>query len=1058
MFDHVLWNYPSIAFLIMAVFYFVSGAFMLAVREKSPATFHAGAFLVLGGVLTSAYAVAHVLYDPSAALHRYFTIVPAICFGAHLLHFLIHYPEPKKSPIPRAILIVQWIVALGVLALFISSVQGIPRVYNFSSHIWDFDAEAISKNVGIVIVGYTLVYMLFGFGKLIVLRGKGRWAFGALLFAFISINFVPGVLNILSRDGAMDRNVFVTIFSLISLIGGFVFVVLYINNTRDRTTFMTKVSGITFVSILVIIQIVAFISIKGSEDAFDALMRKEGKLYLAGLSDETPEYRAVFKREPKGSFVSIAPDAKTADAKAPGAEIANSVVLPTEGAVSFENRTIEFENTLVLDEITKLPAAGFSDGLTALLTRIPEGFKGYAAFIQRHAAENPGTNAKQILEHLSATERLIGYRAFKIRALPDKDFRAALGKFLSGSGDAFSPFRTVIEERVAKSKAEGAGLKREVLSYLTPAHTPGTRWYRDSRDGKSQFVSYMFVTAPGTIVELGYPYLQYRRHLDHIGRRIASVIAAVVIFVLVGFRLFFGPALLNPLEDLLRGVREVNNGDFNVIVQPRVEDEIGFLSRSFNGMVESIRDARRTLQEYAASLEDKVKARTAELEETLNQVQKLKTQQDGDYFLTALLLQPLRQNRAKSELVSVQFFQRQKKSFTFRQWNDEIGGDLCTSNNLKLGGRAYTVFLNADAMGKSMQGAGGALVLGSVFEAILERTQITTAVQDQSPERWMKNAFLELHKVFEAFDCSMMVSMVLGLIDDESGLLYYINAEHPFSILYRGGRAAFTESETHLLKLGSPNLAQAGGLAIRTLQLEPGDVLIVGSDGRDDILLKEDGREPFMNEDETMILRHVEKAGGNLDALFEELSHTGDVTDDLTFVRIGYRENGSKADASPPTAELLRLLNEAKLAATEQNHKSALALLEAAHRQDPKRPEVLRRLALAYVKMEMFDQAAETAREYTEIRPGDTEFLYLTSYSLRKMKQLKMAADFGERVRLRNPRHIRNLINLADIYAVDGNAERASMLLQLALDLDPSNAGALRRMKSLELAVSYQRT
>jgi hypothetical protein len=33
--------------------------------------------------------------------------------------------------------------------------------------------------------------------------------------------------------------------------------------------------------------------------------------------------------------------------------------------------------------------------------------------------------------------------------------------------------------------------------------------------------------------------------------------------------------------------------------------------------------------------------------------------------------------------------------------------------------------MNADAMGKSMQGAGGALVLGAVLEAIVDRTMIT---------------------------------------------------------------------------------------------------------------------------------------------------------------------------------------------------------------------------------------------------------------------------------------------------------------------------------------------
>lgn len=47
------------------------------------------------------------------------------------------------------------------------------------------------------------------------------------------------------------------------------------------------------------------------------------------------------------------------------------------------------------------------------------------------------------------------------------------------------------------------------------------------------------------------------------------------------------------------------------------------------------------VEELNASLENKVRKRTADLQSTLQEVRKLKDQQDGDYFLTAQLLQPL---------------------------------------------------------------------------------------------------------------------------------------------------------------------------------------------------------------------------------------------------------------------------------------------------------------------------------------------------------------------------------------------------------------------------------
>ena len=57
----------------------------------------------------------------------------------------------------------------------------------------------------------------------------------------------------------------------------------------------------------------------------------------------------------------------------------------------------------------------------------------------------------------------------------------------------------------------------------------------------------------------------------------------------------------------------------------------------------------KTIEEYNKTLELKVEQRTEELKKTLDEVQALKVQQDGDYFLTSLLLQPLGRNYANSK-------------------------------------------------------------------------------------------------------------------------------------------------------------------------------------------------------------------------------------------------------------------------------------------------------------------------------------------------------------------------------------------------------------------------
>jgi serine phosphatase RsbU (regulator of sigma subunit) len=58
-----------------------------------------------------------------------------------------------------------------------------------------------------------------------------------------------------------------------------------------------------------------------------------------------------------------------------------------------------------------------------------------------------------------------------------------------------------------------------------------------------------------------------------------------------------------------------------------------------------------------------------------------------------------------------------------------------------------------------------------------------------------------------------------GLIDNRNGTVYYINAEHPFSVLYRDGRATFIDTETDKRKIGIEVFNST--LKIHIFQLKP---------------------------------------------------------------------------------------------------------------------------------------------------------------------------------------------------------------------------------------------
>ncbi|MBL8021502.1 MAG: SpoIIE family protein phosphatase [Leptospirales bacterium] len=423
---------------------------------------------------------------------------------------------------------------------------------------------------------------------------------------------------------------------------------------------------------------------------------------------------------------------------------------------------------------------------------------------------------------------------------------------------------------------------------------------------------------------------------------------------------------------------------------------------------------RNQVEELNESLEQKVIDRTRELQNSYDKIEQLKTQQDGDYFLTSLLTKPLNGNFVSGGPLTLEIFSRAKKQFHFRKWDSEIGGDLCAAHRIDLGGSPYVCFLNGDAMGKSMQGAGGALVLGTVFKMIVTRTQEKSS--NEFPELWLKACLAELQNVFTSFDGSMLVSCVLGLLNEKNGFVYYLVAEHPAPVLYRNSQASFPPVVEQIRKIGTP--AIEGNLFINTLQMEPGDILILGSDGRDDLERISPDGERSINEDETLFLRIVESAGGELPLIVQEIYNQGSLIDDLSLMRLGYLEDA-------PFQPERRLTS-------EKNYKAELA--RARESRD-------------YVK------AQEIAREICEDFPGDADALYLASGLIKQAypsdpAMLTLARAYGERCKLRDPTHLRNLISLADVYRLLGDRVRAQETCARARAIDPLHPG-LQRLESM---------
>ncbi len=402
------------------------------------------------------------------------------------------------------------------------------------------------------------------------------------------------------------------------------------------------------------------------------------------------------------------------------------------------------------------------------------------------------------------------------------------------------------------------------------------------------------------------------------------------------------------------------------------------------------------VEDLNKNLEEKVEQRTSELNKTLGEVQELKQQQDGDYFLTSLLLRPLNSINDSAPNVMTSVLTEQKKRFHFRKWHAELGGDVASTYQITLRGRPFTAFINADAMGKSMQGAGGALVLGTVFKNVVARTQSGGVFSNRYPESWIKECFVELQNVFVSFEGTMMASAVLGVVDDSNGMLYYVNAEHPLSVLYRNGSAAFIEKQgEYMRKIGVQGMD--AGLRVGAIRLRRGDIVIIGSDGRDDIATGTDERgQRTISEDTEIFLAEIIAAGGDLSAIVEQIRARGEITDDLSLLRITYA--GPPLPDEPPT----ELINTARSHVSRGEYQAARESLEHCHELDPESTEILFQLATVI---------NETARARREVHEG---------------------LDIAERVRLRDPENIGNLLLVSGLYRKIGNMEKHKEYLNKA--------------------------
>ncbi len=1056
--NYILFNFFSFGTLLVTIFTGLFAFFFLTLPNKSQSTFHLGVAFLFLTIFNFGYFIAAAVYHPISAYHRWLTgcfILPSLL---HFGQFFFKYPRDSHPSIAKKFLYCMWFVAIVASVLFMYNTLGVEKKFHFTGHYWDFDAEGMSKLLGVLIATYSVITFLgISIWKIYITNGKEKKVLIQISIAMLIAAITPNITNILSRDGIMDRSTYLLSLVLFFVVGFFVISLVYINSTKDRTTFMVKIVGLTMVTILLILQASTFFSMKDKDSDYDSL-RQENILRIIDGGDKYKDAKYIIQLELDSLQI-------------------KKVDYNDDINLDLPHVEVDFRNTAIYDDIKNLNEKKFAEKIESYLfatTNYFDGFKHSILHFVKNNLDKKDAKLKELtLNFMQDLNQESYVHRNKIYQLNINSFCTEYQDYLVKKKLVF--FKKAIDKEINNCKwfnkeISNKELRSEVLKYFRNFKPSMTRHYRRSKDlhdNQVHYVSYIHYNQEKKILsEVGYSYTEYRKYIHHSANVQQLILIFVVLIIFQLFPLFFKSSLINPLWDLVSALEKVNMGDMEVEVPIKVNDEIGFLSESFNSMVISIRFARSELKLHAITLEEKVKSRTKQVEEQMDEVNKLKLQQDGDYFLTSLLAKPLLMNANKSDIVKTDFIIKQKKRFEFKSKNVELGGDICITGNLRLGTKnnhkRYTMAMNADAMGKSMQGAGGALVMGVVMNSIMARSAAKDWILDRTPIDWLTDVYYEIHKIFKAFNGSMVISTVVMLVDEEDGIVYYFNAEHPFSVIFRNGKAQFIEDKLNLRKLG---LDSEIPFQVFQFELEVGDVIIIGSDGRDDIDLSPNEPVRNINEDESLFLEHVIVSDGNIEKTLEVIQTKGELIDDFSLLRIGYKE--SSVDLKEKKNEIIEepiILNEEFLeketvytkakefikSSKEEEAKFILAKYFLHSEENQSDLKINKLLALLSFQFRDYELSSIVIKKYLEVDPNHNEFLYYLSIAEKKLGNFEPAIDFAERLKNLSPEHSLNLLNLADLNRILGLDDKAITLTRKVLEIEPDNKTAKRLLASLE--------
>ncbi len=584
----VYFDFFTIGALIPAIFMGLLAYFFIAIKKGSKASFHFGVAFFLSILFFFSYFVSAAIYHPYSAYHRWVTV---LIINFQIFHFsfaVFSFPDIKFPLFRKIYTSIVYIITVIIIAIFFYESYHADKVFLFAGHYWDFDADKSSKLVASWMIVLLVTILILGIWRTLINRGIERWAVLSMTLVLFSSYMLSGITNILSRDGLFDRGIHQLLLNTAYIIGSFIATVIYLNTSKDRSTFMSKILIVTVTTLLLMVQGFTYFSLQDQEKSFDLLMKSE-----THLSIKTDTYPADLKYMVLYSMND-------------GVFSSKYIKENTSMSMNLTEINLELHNTLVYEKIRNIDKKNFKVELVRLLDKTDKSFIGYKSAILEFADSISSTEndqAGKILKYIDSIERPVLFTRNKIRQIPEENFAQQLKIFLPGASSKI--FNKIILSHISSSGSDQKILKHEILKYLTPMRKSGSRIYRKDAADINHFVSVMEAdSAADRVIEAGYPYLNYRNYVHETSKKYIILLLVMFSVIIIGFPIFFWGSLIKPIRNLLSGLNEMRQGNLKIQIPVNIEDEFGYMAEQFNKMVAFMEESTAIIEAMKSDLQN----------------------------------------------------------------------------------------------------------------------------------------------------------------------------------------------------------------------------------------------------------------------------------------------------------------------------------------------------------------------------------------------------------------------------------------------------------------------